>query len=99
MKKYAVNVGIDVSKLKLDVRFVFDPTSKEHGHLIVSNDGTGIKKIIAFLKQKKVDFSTVLFCFENTGLYSMPLAMFFSKKNLDYWEIPALEISKSNSSR
>lgn len=95
MKKYAVNVGIDVSKLKLDVRFIFDPTSKEHAHLIVTNDEPGIRKIIAFLKQKKVDFSTVLFCFENTGLYSMPLAMFFSNKNFDYWEIPALEISKS----
>lgn len=95
MKKYEVNVGIDVSKAKLDVRFVFDPTSKEHTHLIVPNDEPGIKKIISFLKLKKVDFSTVLFCFENTGLYSMPLAMFFSKNKLDYWDIPALEICKS----
>ena len=95
MKKYAVNVGIDVSKAKLDVRFVFDPTSKEHPHLIVSNDEPGTKKIIGFLKKKKIDFSTVLFCFENTGLYSMPLAIFFSKNGLDYWDVPALEISKS----
>lgn len=71
MKKYAVNVGIDVSKSKLDVRFVFDPTSKEHAHLIVTNDEPGVRKIIGFLKKKQVDFSSVLFCFENTGLYSV----------------------------
>lgn len=95
MKNYEATVGIDVSKAKLDVRFVFDPTSKQHEHLIVSNEVVGIKEILVALKRKKVDLNKVLFCFENTGLYSMPLALFFSSKKLDYWEVPALEISKS----
>ena len=95
MKIYQVTVGIDVSKAKLDIRFVFDPTCKQHQHLIVSNDATGIKSILSVLTKKKVDLSQVLFCFENTGLYSMPLALFFSEKKIDYWEVPALEIMKS----
>lgn len=95
MKKYSATVGIDVSKSKLDVRFVFDPTSTHHEHIIVSNDHPGIKKIITALIKKKVDVYNVLFCMENTGLYSMPLALFFSDQKLNYWEIPALEISRS----
>ena len=54
MKKYLVTVGIDVSKVKLDVRFVFDPAGIEHPHIIVANNEKGIKEIIAFLKNKKV---------------------------------------------
>lgn len=33
--------------------------------------------------------------FENTGLYSMPLAMYLNKHQLDYWDIPAIEIKKA----
>ena len=95
MKKYLVTVGIDVSKLKLDVRFVFDLTGAEHPHIIVTNNEKGIKAIITFLKGKKVQSHDALFCFENTGLYSMPLAIFFSKNQLDYWDIPAIEIKRS----
>ena len=80
MKNYEATVGIDVSKAKLDIRFVFDPTCKQHQHLIVSNDATGIKSILSVLTKKKVDSSQVLFCFENTGLYSMPLALFLVKR-------------------
>jgi len=95
MKKYAVTVGIDVSKSKLDIRFVFDPTSNKHQHIIVTNNEKGIKAIIAFLKKHKIDPNNVIFCFENTGLYSMPLAIYFEKHKLAYWDIPSLEIKRS----
>ncbi len=94
MKKYLVTVGIDVSKLKLDIRFVFE-SGTEYPHLIVSNNEKGIKEIIIYLKKNKIQSADALFCFENTGLYSMPLAIFFSKHQLDYWDIPALEIKRS----
>lgn len=95
MKKYAVIAGIDVSKSKLDVRLVLDPSERNHAHFIVSNNEKGIKEIICLLKKQKVNIDDVLFCFENTGIYSMPLAIYFSKYKLDYWEIPAIEIKKS----
>lgn len=95
MKKYLITVGIDVSKSKLDVRFVFEPANTEHPHFIVSNNEKGIKEIISLLKKQKVQPDDALFCFENTGLYSMPLAIYFSKQQLDYWEISAVEIKRS----
>ncbi len=48
MKKYLVTVGIDVSKLKLDVRFVFDLGSAEHPHIIVANNEKGIERSSLF---------------------------------------------------
>lgn len=95
MKKYLVTVGIDVSKSKLDVRFVFDPSGTDHTHFVVANNEKGIKAIIGSLKKQKIAAEDALFCFENTGLYSMPLAIYFSKHQLDYWHIPAIEIKRS----
>lgn len=95
MKKYLVTVGIDVSKSKLDVRFVFEPTNTEHPHLIVTNDNKGIRNIFAFLQKQNIMLSDALFCFESTGLYSMPLAIFLSKEQLDYCDIAAIEIKRA----
>lgn len=95
MKKYSVTIGIDVSKSKLDVRFVSDPQATEHPHIIVSNDEKGIKTILSYLLKRRITSELSLFCFENTGLYSMPLALYLSKQKLDYWEIPAVEIKRS----
>lgn len=95
MKKYAIIVGIDVSKSKLDVRFISDCSGTNHPHFIVPNNEKGIKEMISILKKQKVVITEVLFCFENTGIYSMPLAIYFSKYSFDYWEIPAIEIRKS----
>lgn len=95
MKKYLAIVGIDVSKSKLDARIVLDASAANHSHFIVANNEKGIREIIKILKSKKLSIADVLFCFENTGIYSMPLAIYFSKNQLDYWEIPAIEIKKS----
>lgn len=95
MKKYSAVVGIDVSKGKLDVRFVFSATSTDHPHIIVTNKEKGIGQILSFLVKKKIDVSAALFCFENTGIYSMPLAIYFSSKGLNYYEVPAIEVKRS----
>lgn len=95
MKNYKTIIGIDVSKLKLDVTFMHDTNSKIQHHFVVSNDEKGIKQIIKELKKVKVEFSECLFCFENTGVYSMPLSMQLSKLGADYWVVPALEIKRS----
>jgi transposase len=36
-----------------------------------------------------------LFCFENTGIYSLPLAYYLSENNLNYWKVPVIEIKRS----
>ena len=95
MKKYAMYVGIDVSKSKLDVSFFVDFNTAEVHHFIVSNDKKGIKNLIDAVKKQKISLDKVLFCQENTGVYSMPLCLYFSENNLDHWVVPAIEIKRS----
>lgn len=97
MEKYSCFVGIDVSKAKLDVTLLLSPIVPNAPlvHFIVRNDKSGIAQILKELKRKKVAVGTVLFCFEDTGVYSMPLSCFLSEKSLDYWMVPAIEIKRS----
>jgi transposase len=95
MKKYLFYVGIDVSKLKLDVTFLEKPLEKNPYHFVVSNDTNGIKLILRELTKRKINLSDVLISFEDTGVYSLPLGCFFSKHEIDYWMIPAIEIKRS----
>lgn len=88
-------VGIDVSKLKLDVTFLNEPLEKKPYHFIVENNQKGIAKICNALQKKSLDLSKVLFCFEDTGVYSMPLSCYLSENNLNYWMIPAIQIKRS----
>lgn len=95
MKKYELFVGIDVSKLKLDVQFVkYEPSKKQH-HIVVENNNNGLKNIIKEIAKYKIALEKCLICFENTGIYSMPLALFFNDLNADYWIVPAIEIKRS----
>ena len=95
MKNYELHVGIDISKLKLDVSFITDPTIKEHDHLIVSNNKTGLMQLVKAIKKRHARMDKVLVCFENTGVYGMLLAMFLSEKKIDYSMVAALEIKRS----
>lgn len=95
MKKYAMYVGIDVSKSKLDASFFVETKPAEVQHLVVSNDKKGIKNLVDAIKKHKIPLEQILFCQENTGVYSMPLCLFFSENNLDHWVVPAIEINRS----
>ncbi|PJA06174.1 MAG: IS110 family transposase [Flavobacteriales bacterium CG_4_10_14_0_2_um_filter_32_8] len=95
MKNYKMIVGIDVSKLTLDAQLMFDPKDDRKIHLKVSNNDKGIKEIIKAIKSYKVEAQDCFFCFENTGIYSMPLSYNLSKNNADYWVVNALEINRS----
>ncbi len=95
MKKLSVFVGIDVSKKTLDVCVLKAEKMEVLSLFEVSNTKKGISSIIIRLKSLKLDCSNILFCFENTGVYSMPLSVVFTEAMLNYWEIPALEIKKA----
>ena len=95
MKKYDYYVGIDVSKLTLDVTILCecgDTTKTEH-YRIENNE----KSISQFVKKKLGSYASeqILFCFEDTGIYSLPLAYYLSDNNLSYWQVPSLEIKRS----
>jgi len=95
MKKYKLITGIDVSKNKLDVCFLSDPQSKQRLFLVVTNDSKGIKKLLTAIKKLGFDINETLFCFENTGFYSMVLAYYLGKEGADYWELPSIEIKRA----
>lgn len=95
MKNYLFYVGIDISKSKLDVVILEKQTPNVSNHFIVENNLKGIKAILKNLIKQKIDLSTVLFCCENTGVYTFPLSSYLSESTLDLWIVPAIEIKRS----
>jgi transposase len=95
MKNYSCFVGIDVSKAKLDVTFLNEPFEKQTCHFVVSNDDKGIGQIVKYLSQHKIPIEKVLMCYEDTGVYSLPLSCYLSQKQIDHWMIAAIEIKRS----
>ena len=49
MKKYLFYVGIDISKLKLDVVLIHGESSSSSEHFIVENTQKGVKEIVNHL--------------------------------------------------
>jgi transposase len=95
MKNYECHVGIDVSKLKLDVSLLISASSNRVEHFIVPNSKIGIQQMLKRIEKLKISTSELLVSFEDTGVYSLPLACFLSEAGLDYWMIPAIEIKRS----
>jgi transposase len=95
MKKFDYYIGIDVSKLTLDVTIlseVGDATKTVH-YKIENKE----KSISQFVKKKLGDYlaEQIMFCFEDTGIYSFPLASYLHDNQLTYWKVPAIEIKRS----
>jgi transposase len=90
MKNVKETVGIDVSKLTLDV---FLHTSQLHQQF--TNDLKGYTKIMKWLKSKKITLEEVLFCFEHTGWYCIMLSYFLQENNVKYCCVNPIEIKRS----
>jgi len=84
-------IGIDVSKLTLDV-FIH---SLKH-HFIVSNNSAGFSKLLQIIwKELPNNKENLFFCFEDTGKYSLPLCIFLNGEKLSFSMVPALDIKRS----
>jgi len=79
-------IGIDVSKSTLDVNNHQSGKEKKF-----SNDPTGFKQLIQWSNSS----DKVIFCFEHTGMYSLPLAIFLSEIKQPFIIVPGLEIKRS----
>lgn len=83
-------VGIDISKEKVDTRLL---NSKMDG--IFDNTPSGFRKMKSMI-EKKVDKDTeLLFCFEHTGLYAVPLQVYLEKENIAYHMVSGLQVKRS----
>lgn len=85
------HVGIDVSKLTLDISIL-----ECNVHKKVRNNPKGFNDLLQMVeKNTHVSPELVVFCFEHTGLYSLSLALFLEERNLHYAMVAPLELKKS----
>ncbi len=90
MKKVEETVGIDVSKLTLDVHLF-----KAGLHQQFSNDEAGFKKILTWVKSKVQKEVEVFFCFEHTGWYCLLLGYYLHENGIRYSCVNPTEIKRS----
>ena len=90
MKKVTETIGIDVSKLTLDL---YVRTTKVHKQF--SNDLKGFKQIVNWTSKQKINLEETLFCFEHTGWYCLMLSYFLFENKHRYCCINAIEIKRS----
>ena len=85
-------VGVDVSKLTLDVHCYGHPKSADP----VSNDPSGFKSLDKWMKHKVSKCKDdVLVVMEYTGIYTYNLERFLQHKGWKYVKRPALDIKRS----
>ena len=90
MKKKDV-IGIDVSKLTIDAYIELGQT-----HAVFSNNTKGFNQLVKWIKKHiSCQIEEVLICFEITGLYSLQLASFLAKKNIDFVMENPIQIKRS----
>jgi transposase len=94
MKNYLVHLGIDISKLKLDVNLL-NSQSLQSEHFVIENNPKAISRFVKLLIKRKLDIKQILFCCENTGVYTNHLKYTLSNLELDLWIVPAIEIKRS----
>lgn len=85
MKNVANVIGIDVSKLKIDV-CEFENSKRNN----FTNDAKGFA-----LLRKWLPKDGYFVCFENTGYYSLALAVFLEQNNIPFSMVSPLQIKRS----
>lgn len=87
-------IGIDISKLKLDVVLLNVLTKKTEKHFIVSNDSKGFVSMKKKLVKNGVDLEGAFICLEYCGVYGLNLGLFLDN-TCDYCFCSALQIKRS----
>lgn len=90
MKKQFI-IGVDVSKLKLDVHCYGQSES-----LVISNESRGFKIFLKWIKRKvSKEIKAVMVVMEYTGIYTYGLEQFLQHQGIAYVKRPALDIKRS----
>jgi transposase len=92
MKQYQYFFGVDISKKTVDVTFIYGQ-STIHQQFI--NDAEGMKSLMRWIEELKVDLSLTLFCMEATGLYCFTLTHFLAEQAVDVWVEHPTKIKRS----
>lgn len=92
MKEYKHFFGVDISKKTIDVTLSKDLLLT---HRQFSNDSPGMDELMQWLKELNLNFDSVLFCMEATGLYCFPLTQFLASNAIDIWIEHSVRIKKA----
>jgi len=89
--KFKEALGIDVSKNTIDVMLHLDSNYHQFNNTV-----KGFKEMLKWQKKLTgLPINQVLICFEHTGLYSLPLAVFLSEQKISFCMESALHIKRS----
>lgn len=88
-------IGVDVSKLTLDVALYSERGNCKENYVVVQNNGQGYKDFINWLKKKKISCKDVFLCMEHTGVYTHNFQKFLEKKKVVYRLESPLQIKRS----
>ena len=91
--KFTSFVGIDISKQDFDLALL-DKKGVTKETKKFNNSSTGFKKMKQWLENAIV-IKEALFCLEHTGIYSLPICVFFEESGLNYTLQPGLQIKRS----
>ena len=83
MKSYLF-IGIDISKITLDVGVLLVPGTMEIHYHQFSNNSKGFIELLKWLKEKSEGIAVEDWrvCMENTGIYSLALNCFLHEKSI-----------------
>jgi len=90
---YTHFVGIDISKITFDYAIYKEATILHSGQ--VSNTKQGLNKLRKQLQKMNIGLEKVLFCCENTGVYTCPLLHFSADQKINLWIANAPAIKRS----
>lgn len=93
-QKQPFYIGIDVSKLTIDVSLIH--VEGFHQHQQFANSKMGFILLHNWLQGSAVfTYSDALFCMEHTGIYTRQLVMFLLSKGAKVWMESALHLKRS----
>jgi transposase len=90
MKKWKFTLGVDVSKLTLDIS-----CSELNEHIKIKNGSEGFVQFIKWCRRLKIDLQDVFLVLEYTGGYEYKLLQFCEAHAIVYARIPGLAIKHS----
>jgi transposase len=90
MKSWNVILGVDISKLTLDIS-----CAERNIHIQIDNCSKGFDVFKKWCKTNAIDLNETLMVMEHTGGYEYRFLQFCESKSIFYCRIPGLEIKQS----
>lgn len=89
-------IGIDISKGKIDVAIIQGDLLVLVERVIINTEAKIESFLKAFCRKYKIDFSDLLVCCENTGIYNRPLEKLCDRLGIKLWVEHALKIKRAS---